>query len=244
MARSAGGGTSAQKGLRDWISFWDAPHSIYVNARHRDVHYRQIAEDLRAHVPSPDAVVMDYGCGEALHADLVAAAAQRLTLVEAAPGVVAAMKRRFAGNGKIEVKTPEELIGSTAPMFDLIVLHSVAQYLSPEALDALLGRFRILLKSDGVLIVGDVIPPSLSPLADAMALLRFAAAHGFLAAALIGLVRTLASGYTRLRHTLGFARYDADAMMRKLTAAGFSSKRAARNLGHNQARMTFLARPA
>ncbi|MEA2923566.1 MAG: hypothetical protein QOD25_688, partial [Alphaproteobacteria bacterium] len=24
--------------MGDWIAFWDSEHSIYVNARHRDVH--------------------------------------------------------------------------------------------------------------------------------------------------------------------------------------------------------------
>ena len=33
-------------------------------------------------------------------------------------------------------------------------------------------------------------------------------------------------------------------MIAKLTASGFSTVRQARNLGHNWARMTFLARPA
>ena len=33
--------------LMDWISFYDFKHSvIYVNARHRDVHYRTIATDI------------------------------------------------------------------------------------------------------------------------------------------------------------------------------------------------------
>ncbi len=40
--------------MSDWIDFYDFKHSvIYVNARHRDVHYRTIAEDIRAYVPSP-----------------------------------------------------------------------------------------------------------------------------------------------------------------------------------------------
>ena len=37
--------------MGDWIAFWDSQHSIYVNARHRDVLYRAIAQDIRAHVP-------------------------------------------------------------------------------------------------------------------------------------------------------------------------------------------------
>jgi SAM-dependent methyltransferase len=230
--------------MADWISFWDTRHSIYVNARHCDVHYRGIAEDLRRYVPAPDAVVMDYGCGDALHAGIVAAAAGRLILVEAPPGVVAALTARFAGARNIDVVTPARLPEYPDHGIDVIVLHSVAQYLSAEALDVLLLQFRRLLRPNGLLIVGDVIPPDLSTLADVMALLRLALAHGFLGAALLGLARTLTSDYRRLRATLGFARYGAAAMLAKLRAAGFSGERAPRNIGHNQARMTFLARPA
>jgi SAM-dependent methyltransferase len=215
-----------------------------VNARHRDVHYRGIAEDLRRYVPAPDAVVMDYGCGDALHAGIVAAAAGRLILVEAPPGVVAGLTARFAAGANIAVVTPDRLAQYPDHGVDLIVLHSVAQYLSAEALDALLARFHRLLRHKGLLIVGDVIPPDLSTLADVTSLLRLALAHGFLGAALLGLVKTLTSDYARLRGTLGLARYDAPAMLAKLKAAGFSAERAPRNIGHNQGRMTFLARPA
>jgi SAM-dependent methyltransferase len=230
--------------MADWITFWDTPHSIYVNARHRDVHYRIIAEDLLGFVPSPQAVVVDYGCGEALHADMVAAAAGRLILVEVAAGVVASLRAHFAGNPKIEVWTPDELAACPEASVDLIVLHSVAQYLTGDVLDTLLARFRRLLRPDGRLVVGDVIPPNQSIFADAMALMRFAAAHGFLGAAIVGLVRTALSDYTRLRNTLGLSLYDEQAMLRKLAAAGFAAERRPANIGHNQARMTILARPA
>ena len=39
-------------------------------------------------------------------------------------------------------------------------------------------------------------------------------------------------------------RYGEAAMVKKLAAAGFSARRAPANIGHNSARMTFLARPA
>src|SRR5664279_2883117 len=117
--------------MSDWISFYDFKHSvIYVNARHRDVHYRTIAQDIRAYVPSPSAQVLDYGCGEANSADLVAAACGHLTLVEAAPNVRAALSARYTGNGKISVLTPDAAAAMPAGTFDLIVMHSVAQYLS------------------------------------------------------------------------------------------------------------------
>src|SRR5215469_9627768 len=95
--------------MRDWISFWNSHHSIYVNARHFDVHYRTIADMIVRHVPSPDAVVIDFGCGEALHADRVAAACRRVILVDAAPKVRAGLAARFSGNPNIEARAPAEL---------------------------------------------------------------------------------------------------------------------------------------
>jgi SAM-dependent methyltransferase len=229
--------------MGDWIAFWDSEHSIYVNARHRDVHYRTIAQDIRAHLP-PGATVLDYGCGEALHAELIAASARALILCEAASKVRAALAARFAGHAKIKVYSPDEIAALPAASLDVVVLHSVAQYLTPQELDALLVLFRRLLRENGVVILGDVIPPHVSALTDAIALIRFAAANGFLGAALVGLLRTLLSDYWRLRSHLGLTRYGEAAMIAKLAGSGFSARRAPTNIGHNPARMTFIARPA
>ena len=231
--------------MSDWISFYDMRHSlIYVNARHRDVHYRKIADDIRALVPSPDANVLDYGCGEATSAALVAAACGHLTLVEAAPNVRAALTARYAGNPKISVRTPEAAAALPGRSFDLIVLHSVAQYLSGPELDGLLTTFRKLIKPDGLLVVGDVVPPRLASAAAAWSLLRCGAANGFFWAAAGGLIRIFVSDYLRLKKTVGLSHYDETAMLAKLKAAGYAASHAPRNIGHNQWRMTFLARPA
>ena len=231
--------------MSDWISFYDFKHSvIYVNARHRDVHYRTIATDIRAYVPPHSATVLDYGCGEATSADLVAAAAAHLTLVEAAPNVRAALKGRYEGNPKISVLTPDEAAAKPAGSFDLIVMHSVAQYLSAAEFERLLKVFHALVKPDGLVIVGDIVPAHLAAPYAALALLRFAIVNGFFWAAVGGLMRIFVSDYLRLKNTVGLSHYDEAAMLAKLKAAGFAAKRAPRNIGHNQRRMTFLARPA
>ncbi len=231
--------------MADWISFYDLRHSlIYVNARHRDVHYRKIADDIRALVPNPSASVLDYGCGEATSADHLAEACGHFTLVEAAPNVRAMLSARHAGNGKISVLTPDEAAALPPGSLDLIVLHSVAQYLSGSELDGLLAAFRKLLKPDGVLAVGDIVPPRLASAAAAWSLLRCGAANGFFAAAVRGLVRIAVSDYLRLKSKVGLSHYQEAAMLEKLAAAGYAATRAARNIGHNQWRMTFLARPA
>ena len=126
---------------------------------------------------------------------------------------------------------------------DLIVLHSVAQYLTPEELAKLFALFHRLLRADGCLVVSDVIPSDVAASTDALALLRFGVENGFFIGAVTGLVRTVLSDYWRLRTRYGLTRYGETAMTEKLAAAGFSAQRAAHNIGHNQARMAFMARP-
>ena len=226
-----------------WLAFWNGSHPIYVNARHKDVHYRLIAKAIAALVPRPDARVLDYGCGEALHADTVAAAAGEVLLCEAAPRVNAGITARFANNPKIRAITPNEVERQPDHSLDLVVLHSVAQYLIPEEADRLFVLFHRLLKPDGLLVVSDVLSPHVGAATDAAALLRFGAADGFFVAAVGGLVRTVLSDYWRLRSRLGLTRYGEAAMLEKLAAAGFSAQRAAKNIGHNQARTAYYARP-
>jgi SAM-dependent methyltransferase len=230
--------------MSDWRSFWDSEHSIYVNARHKDVHYRDIADQIAAFVPGPTARVLDYGCGDALHADRVAAVAAEVLLADSAQSVRAAMAARFAGNPRIKVLAPEEVEQRADRGLDLIVANSVVQYLSKAELDRLLALFRRLLAPGGALIVADVIPPDVGAVSDVVALLRLAARNGFLTAALLGLARTAVSPYRKLRSTLGIAQYTEADFTRTLAAAGFSAERLARNMEHNPARMTFRARLA
>jgi SAM-dependent methyltransferase len=231
--------------LMDWVEFYDFKHSvIYVNAQHRDVHYRTIAEDIRGYVPSRDAAVMDYGCGEASSAALVAQASGHLTLVEAAPNVRATLAARYASNSKISVLAPDQAAALPDAQFDLIVMHSVAQYLGAAELERLLALFRRLLKPTGVFILGDIVPPQLAAPYAAFALLRFGAANGFLWAAFGGLLRIFVSDYLKLKSKVGLSHYTQAQALAKLQAAGFRAERAKRNIGHNQRRMTFLARPA
>lgn len=230
--------------MEDWIDYYDSTHTIYVSKLHRDVHFRQIAEDIIRYIPSPDAVVLDYSCGEALSAGLVAAACGRLILAEPAPGVRGRLIARFAPNLKIRVRSLEELRHMEPGSLDLAIMNSVAQYMTPDDLDHAFLVLRRLLKPKGRLVLGDILQPNVGMTTDVVALLRMARQHGFLKDALVGLVRTALSDYRQLRNTIGLQRYEEAEVIRKLTAAGFVAARAKRNIGHNPARMTFVAQPA
>lgn len=225
-----------------WRDFWNGEHSIYVSPRHKALHYRQIARDLVGQIPASDAVVLDHGCGEALSADLVAAACGKLYLCEAAPNVRERLRAMFGRIAHVAVVSPDEVEALPEATLDLVVANSLIQYLSREELAALLSIWLAKLKPGGKLVIADVIPPDVSPLTDASQLLAFAWRGGFLAAALAGLVRTAFSDYRKLRAQYGLSTYTAEQITALIAQAGFKDIAPARNFGHNPHRMTFAAR--
>lgn len=228
--------------MNPWRQFWGRAHRIYVNDRHRAVHYRRVADDILSVLPErPDVTVLDYGCGDAFEAPRVAQRVQRLYLFDAVPEVVARLRERFADQAKIAVLGEGELMAVAPASIDLIVVNSVVQYLQPEELAAMLATARRLLRPDGRLVVADVIDPESGAAADVFSLLRCAAGNGFLLAALGGLVATFFSDYRRLRASVGLATYREAEFLRILNDAGFDARRRPRNFGFNPQRMTFLA---
>lgn len=230
--------------MDDWIDYYDSTHTIYASRLHRDLHFQLIARDIIGYISSPDAVVLDYACGEALSAAKVAEACGKLILAEPAPGVRGRLIARFAPDTRIRVRSLEDLRKTDANSIDLAIMNSVAQYMTPAELDAAFAIVKRLLKPGGRLVLGDILRPDVGMPKDVLALLRFAATHGFLKDALIGLVSTALSDYRQLRAKVGLQRYSEADMLAKLAASGFSASRAHVNIGHNPWRMTFVARHA
>jgi ubiquinone/menaquinone biosynthesis C-methylase UbiE len=230
--------------MDDWIDYYDSTHTIYASRLHRDLHFQLIARDIIGYISSPEAVVLDYACGEALSAAKVAAACGQLILAEPAPGVRGRLIARFAPDTRIRVRSLDDIRKMPERSVDLVVMNSVAQYMTPAELDAAFAVIRRLLKPGGRLVLGDILRPEVGVPRDVIALLRFAATHGFLQDALIGLVSTALSDYRQLRARVGLQRYGEAEMIGKLAAAGFTASRAHSNIGHNPWRMTFVARHA
>jgi SAM-dependent methyltransferase len=228
--------------MRSWIDFWNGDNAVYVNERHKARNAERIGRDICRHIPRPDAVVLDFGCGEALYAEEVKRHCGRLILCDAAETIRAGLAARLANYPGIDVVTPDDLPRLPDATFDLIVVNSVIQYIGKDQLGGHLDLWRTKLKPDGRLVVADVIPPGVSPMTDALALLHFAWSGGFLWGALTGLVRTALSDYGRIRKELGFSMYSEVEFIALLARHGFAAERVHPNFCHNQARMTFSAR--
>lgn len=232
--------------MTTWLEFWGGSPSIYVNERHLGVHCARIAGDLAQAIGRvPGRRVLEFGCGDALAAPALAeATSAELLLYDAAPAVRLRLASRFAGATGIAVLDEAGWNALRPASVDVIAMVSVVQYMATEDLVHLLERMHGLLTSDGVVIVGDVIPPGDHFIADLVALLVPAARHRFLGAALVGLVRTFFSDYRRLRADLGLTHYGEADFVALARRSGFRVERLPSNPGFNRKRMAFRARKA
>jgi SAM-dependent methyltransferase len=236
--KTPAGKTPAGKTWREW---WNAPHSIYVNAQHLRVHYAHVADVIIGSLPERRPLaVLDYGCGEALDAVRVADAAGSLILYDSAERVRRAVAGRCRGRSDIQVVDEVGLLAIAPSSLDVVVVYSVIQYMTREEFTAALARWWAWLRPGGMLLLVDVVPPGAGMLDDVAALVATAWRHGFLRAAMRGLASTLFSSYSRMRRQRGLTAYAEPELRGLLEAAGFAAQRRPFNLHGHRARMTMV----
>jgi hypothetical protein len=227
-----------------WADFWSGDHPIYVNARHAAVHYDRIAADLAGllkdrHRPT----VLDWGCGDAYGAEALASSCGELFLYDAVGAVQKRTAARFAGKGGIRVLDDQAWHSLAAGSVDVVVMNSVAQYLSQVELGRVLDDFRQRVRKDGAVYLADIIPPDAGMVPDIVSLLATGARHGFFLAACLGLARTWFSKYRQIRNQAGFSTYNERDIAELAGEHGFRAERLRANVGFNQQRMTFCLSP-
>ena len=225
-----------------WINLFDSNHTIYANERHENAHFKLIANDIAGYIRSKDSKVLDFCSGEAISANIVSKLCTKLFLAEPAPKLRARIDERFKPNNKIEVVSLEEVYSMPDDSIDLVVMHSVAQYMTKKEINLALNNIRRILRSSGIFVIGDIINPKSNALIDALALLSFGLKEGFLISAIFSLIRTYFSSYRKLRSENGLSFYTDNEIQDKLFSYGFEAFKESRNIGHNQSRSTFISR--
>ncbi|MBP2313846.1 class I SAM-dependent methyltransferase [Azospirillum soli] len=227
---------------QDWVAFWNRPNAIYANRRNLEAHFACLLRDLETYLPE-GGTVLDFGCGDALAAEAMAARCGTLYLYDAAPAVRQRLQDRFHNHPRIKVLDEDSLGSLPAGSIDLILAVSVLQYIPREDLRGLMHRWRGLLRPEGHALIADVVDPHTPMLQDIASQLRMAHQHGFLLAALLGLGRLAFSDYRRIRREAGFSAYTPAELIDVLEAAGLSAAPLPRNVGPTPHRRSFLARP-
>jgi hypothetical protein len=220
-----------------WRDFWRRDRASQVRERYPAIYYEDIGKAIAAQIASPAAVVLDYDCGLAPAASLVADHCTTLYLYDASTKMQAVLRQRYASNPRIKVVNETEVKALPDGALDMVLFNAVFQYLSvaqcTEAVDFAAAKLRL----GGRLLVTDVIPPYADPLSNSWALVEYAYRGGFLLAALRA---ALSRGRPiRRRAPTTFTIPD---MLRLLAVHGFETRRADHNIGHNQMHMTFVGK--
>ncbi len=229
--------------MKSWLDFWNAPNAIYASSHHQRVHSAKVLAGVSRFVPAGGgAVVLDWGCGDAVAAGELAQACRTLLLFEPADTTRRRLLASYANWPKIEVLDAAKLEAVAPASVDLIVVNSVVQYLSRQQFVDALRLFRRLLKDDGRLLLGDIIEPDTPLLRHVMTFLRFAWQNGFFLVGISSLARNLKSPYCQLRRSAGYACYRAAEMLALLDTNGFVGERLPSNVAVSQLRSSYLAR--
>lgn len=227
--------------MQTWLDFWNGSHRIYVNDRHKQAHFERIADDVLQVLPTTEIDLLDWGCGPALSTEKLADRGVRVWLYDRAITSQTDLRRRFGGTRNVRVLTDEAYSKLPAECMDVILVNSVLQYLSDDEFRSHLSEFQRFLRIGGRLILADVIPPTASMVDDVRSLLRSGWRHGYLLAALAGLVHSWFSNYRQLRRELGLNQYEPDTLLAILRDAGFDAHVLPRNIGLASHRMSLEA---
>jgi len=186
--------------------------------------------------------VLDFGCGFGFVAALLAPRVGELWWWDGSPNMRAATARHTAhlphANAcdltALADSPPQDAVWA-GPAFDVILVNSVVQYMSPEDIRGWLGRWRAMLSADGRLVLSDLIPARHNGLADIADLLRLGVRHGSplraASDALGGVAR-----YMRANRAVPLTRIDVEDLRGWAAGAGFELALLQDNLTHFRTR--------
>ena len=101
--------------MKSWLDFWNAPNAIYVSPRHQRAHYAKVLDGIRGFVPAGgEAIVLDWGCGDALAANDLAQACRTLLLYDRVDNTRHRLIANFANHPKIRILDAADLDANIA----------------------------------------------------------------------------------------------------------------------------------
>lgn len=199
-----------------------------------DLEARDYVERLQASLPlEPGMRVLDFGCGFGAVSERLAGLGVELRYFDRAASMRAFVERRLQGYDNARLTDP----ATTEERFDLVIINSVVQYMSPEELQQALAHWRGLLAPGGRVMVSDIIPPESHFLGEVFESLRFSAANGVLVTSIFRLVQEFIR-YSKRRSSLVLLRLDRDRVREMAAAAGLNAEFLAGNLTFRRHRLT------
>ena len=229
---------------KDWLAYFDRLEDSPLHREQSALYVRSLITEVGLH---RDQRVLDFGCGFGSVVALLAPLVSEVWWWDRSPTMRAATRRMTSEfhNARLYDLSASPLLGDKTDRpegtFDLILVNSVVQYMTPAELWRWIERWRDLVAPNGQIVLSDLIPQQHGRLSDMIDLFRFAARHGspFRAARqAIGDV----GGYRRASRAAPLVRVGTRDLTQHATDAGLETKVLPRNLTHFTKRWTAVLR--
>jgi SAM-dependent methyltransferase len=185
-------GGSARSRLEDgWQAYWDRLEEHVI--------FRVEAADYVARLEAAlgtdlGARVLDFGCGFGFIAELLAPRVAQLFVFDASERMRRRAQLRLAGHANVRfLGPPGAAPWPSALEFDLILVNSVVQYMTPDEFHHWLGQWRAMLAPGGHLVLSDLLTHDVDPLREVVGMLALSARRGCL-------MRVVRKALGELRH--------------------------------------------
>jgi GT2 family glycosyltransferase/2-polyprenyl-3-methyl-5-hydroxy-6-metoxy-1,4-benzoquinol methylase len=229
-------------GSGSWGTFWEETpekHRI-VRAEAQD-YVERLSRVLPLHGRLQ---VLDFGCGTGHVAEELAPRVESVSLWDGAHSIRVRTAGRLAHLRNIQfLDLSEQTDFAACGPFDLILSHSVVQYMTREELAQWLGRWRSMLAPQGAIILSDLIGATRSTLRELFDLLWFAARRRVLVDALVEEAVSVRR-YARARLDAPLLTVTPHDLAELTRGDDLSLQVLPQNLGHKSRRLAVLLRPS
>jgi cyclopropane fatty-acyl-phospholipid synthase-like methyltransferase len=184
--------------------------------------------------------VLDFGCGFGLVSSSLAPRVGELFLWDQSGNMRRTALANVAAHSNVrmlDLSDPDALPDTLR--FDLILVNSVAQYMTKDDFGLWLKRWKRMLTRRGTIVVSDLIPADYRSSLDMQALLAFSWRHGFLLRALRDGFREFRR-YWKTRNVKALRQVRLEELRDQASEAGLSVEVHDKNLTYRARRITAL----
>jgi SAM-dependent methyltransferase len=242
VSRKTEGAASGDSALARWATYWEG---LQDSRRIFRAEAQDSVRRLETAVPLDRRMrVLDFGCGFGLLADALAPKVGELFLWDAAANMRRQARVNVADRQNVRFLDVPAETGRYAGCFDVILVHSVVQYLTADQLSLWLARWRDMLAPRGRIVISDLLPPGQASVAgDLRDLSVFSARQAFLGRAIRESLGEL-TRYWGARTAYPLLEVGRDDLERWAAAAALRVEFLAQNLTYKTGRATAVLRRA
>ena len=160
--------------MKNWENFWNQKHSFFDFTYTKKLQKKSTQNNISICPNIQGKKILDFGCGYAHGLDIFLSShiIEQLILYDKSEYCYENLKIKYEKNKKIKIiKNLDDLIIENLKL-DVIIVHSVIQYIEINELKEILNKFNLILNDSGIIIFGD-IPDKNTKLNDLIDLLKF-----------------------------------------------------------------------